>query len=376
MVVKWIHQLFFQMAKPWQIEKGMAALLMFDPSLAQKGPTPLVRSWRALKGMKILIPSTSKCPRAYCLWCGICVRLVRKGQWRMAVAILIGLPCLFRIKELLSVRCGDFLPPSSHGIRSWSISLHPSSRDGVSKTGLQDENIPIATPLGTWLNPVIELLARRPPRRVLASNALCRVPSRAQSSDARAGHTRGTVQRDTALGSLNRGSEKEPHVARGRQAGALEDDRLPKEVRKKRRAQQKHSAPYGTAAKILYRSGARHSECHPARASLRRPATFTSGYGCFERPEALRCSGQHGRCSFSQKGHLNLDGGSRTRLAQKYPIQLCKAIAGVLHAAVVCRKRRGQMWDVLSGAGTDWACHQWRWIRVYVLLMILVRCNS
>ena len=51
----------------------------------------------------------------------------------------------------------DLLEPSQHGSRRWCVSLHSSNRTAVSKIGVQDENL-VATPLGSWLAPLLKKL--------------------------------------------------------------------------------------------------------------------------------------------------------------------------------------------------------------------------
>ena len=70
------------------------------------------------------------------------------------------------------------------------------------------------------------------------------------------------------------------------------------------------------------------------------------------RDNCNECSGKHGWCGFrpSHK-HLALDGGTRTRKAQKYTPNLCQAIACELCFAVPHRPQSQYVLDVFAGTG-------------------------
>ena len=161
MMVTFMNESFLKGLRPWVGEKAMAALLLFAPSLVTGKSVTMPRCLRVLKGWRKLSPSSSKQARPYAVWCALCVRLVHFGLWKMAVAIMIQLVLYLRVAELYSVRCGDLLRPSVQGLRCWALSLHPATREKLSKTGLKDENVTFATRLSIPLQRVLVYLAEQ-----------------------------------------------------------------------------------------------------------------------------------------------------------------------------------------------------------------------
>ena len=166
LMCRFMNQHFLVGRKPWKGEKAMASLLCFQPAVARHS-SELVRSWRALKGWKKLSPSFSRHPRVWAIWCGIAVRLIRHGKWRLAVTTLVAVAAYLRVKERMRIRCGDFLPPTSQGANHWCLSLHPQGREEVSKTGLMDENVTFSTPLGLWMAPLFQHFHQLPKEQML-----------------------------------------------------------------------------------------------------------------------------------------------------------------------------------------------------------------
>jgi hypothetical protein len=161
MMVTFMNESFLKGLRPWVGEKAMAALLLFAPALVAGKSVTMPRCLRVLKGWRKLSPSSSKQARPYAVWCALCVRLVHFGLWKVAVAIMIQLVLYLRVAELYSVRCGDLLRPSVQGLRCWALSLHPATREKLSKTGLKDENVTFATRLSIPLQGVLVHLAKQ-----------------------------------------------------------------------------------------------------------------------------------------------------------------------------------------------------------------------
>ena len=166
LMCRFMNQHFLVGRKPWKGEKAMASLLCFQPAVARHS-SELVRSWRALKGWKKLSPSFSRHPKVGAIWCGIAVRLIRHGKWRLAVTTLVAVAAYLQIKGRMRIRCGDFLPPTSQGANHWCLSLHPQGREEVSKTGLMDENVTFSTPLGLWMAPLFQHFHQLPKEQML-----------------------------------------------------------------------------------------------------------------------------------------------------------------------------------------------------------------
>ena len=163
---RFMNQHFLVGRKPWKGEKAMASLLCFQPTIARHS-SEMVRSWRALRGWKKLSPGCSRHPRVWAIWCGIAVRLIRNGKWRLAVTTLVAVAAYLRVKERMRIRCGDFLAPTLQGANRWCLSLHPQERQEVSKTGLMDVNVTFNTPLGLRMAPLFSHFSKLPKEQML-----------------------------------------------------------------------------------------------------------------------------------------------------------------------------------------------------------------
>ena len=86
--------------------------------------------------------------------------LVRQGQVKMAIAVLIAVDCYLRPSELLGITIGSLVPPSPESGTSWSLLLHPSSRGARSKVGESDETLLLNSRRLTFLRPALEILGR------------------------------------------------------------------------------------------------------------------------------------------------------------------------------------------------------------------------
>ena len=86
--------------------------------------------------------------------------LVRQGQVKMAIAVLIAMDCYLRPSELLSITSGSLVPPSPESGNSWALLLHPSSKGALSKVGESDETLLLNSRRLTFLRPALEILGR------------------------------------------------------------------------------------------------------------------------------------------------------------------------------------------------------------------------
>ena len=115
----------------------------------------MTRAWTALKGWRKLRPGGSKRPHPRVVWAVVCVQLMRRGSWRMAAAAGAALLLYLRMRELMTVRLRDFLPPTTQGKNAWCLQLHLREWGDISKTGKMDENLPLDTKNGDILTPVL-----------------------------------------------------------------------------------------------------------------------------------------------------------------------------------------------------------------------------
>jgi integrase len=165
--VKWMNAMFAKGCKPWKGEKALAALAAFSPAYSKDGLKQLPRAVRCLKGWRKLCPGKSKRPFSFAVWAAVATTLARQGHVMVAVGILVMVCGYLRVKELLSLTVGQFQRPSGQGLRSWAVMLFPSSGSLTSKTGQQDDSVPLDSPLITFLAVVFELFRKMPPGRKL-----------------------------------------------------------------------------------------------------------------------------------------------------------------------------------------------------------------
>jgi hypothetical protein len=157
--VIWMNRTFAAGLKAWAGEKALAALMLFAPEAIQPG---IPRSVRALRGWRKMSPGFSKRPRNWAIWCGLATKMIRQGHWRKGVGTLLAVVLYLRMKELVGLKCGNFLGPTEQGVRYHCIRLHPLEEGMASKTGKLDENLDLSSPLALQLVPAVKTLMRRP----------------------------------------------------------------------------------------------------------------------------------------------------------------------------------------------------------------------
>ena len=87
------------------------------------------------------------------------VEAVRSGQVLFAVSLVMSVLGYIRPSALLSIRRRQIVAPGG-GQRHWTVLLHPSDQQEISKTGTSDDSIVMDTPGFAWLNVILEKLVR------------------------------------------------------------------------------------------------------------------------------------------------------------------------------------------------------------------------
>ena len=116
----------------------MAAVLDCHPECGRK--TALLRSKRSLQGWHRWDPQQTRPPLPFPLVALLLQTMLEKKQIFEAVSVMVMFVAYLRPWELQGISRMDLVPPN-RACRHYSINLHPSSRDEVSKVGLTDESI-------------------------------------------------------------------------------------------------------------------------------------------------------------------------------------------------------------------------------------------
>ena len=78
-----------------------------------------------------------------CIVWRVCLRDLSMGIW-----LLVALSSYCRPGEMMNLRRGDVMPPSTAGNRCWTMIICPSERPDRTKTGSSDDSIALDSP---WL---------------------------------------------------------------------------------------------------------------------------------------------------------------------------------------------------------------------------------
>jgi hypothetical protein len=160
-LASWINAQFFLGVRPWRGQKAIAALQSLFPEFGKHGHKALPRAMRCMRGWTRLMPGQSKSPWPWPVWFSLAGHAASGGNLRMGMAILIAVAGYLRVTELLNLTVGQLMKPSSLGVSSWSLFLHPIEKQVVSKTGQSDEAVVLDAPEVAFLIPLLEELKKR-----------------------------------------------------------------------------------------------------------------------------------------------------------------------------------------------------------------------
>ena len=140
-LLRYLHALFLKGHSSSKIDKFLAAFLFAHPEFGLSGSRHAGRFFRAVKGYRKRCPAGSRKPRTFMEVCCLANDLVRKGQFMMAVFLLISFGCYFRPHECMSLRVQDLVPPLGSVTGMWMIVMNPSEDGLESKVGIADESL-------------------------------------------------------------------------------------------------------------------------------------------------------------------------------------------------------------------------------------------
>jgi integrase len=157
MLADYMDVCFLDKRTPHEGEKTMAAVEY--KHLAYKGK--LMRSKRAMKGWKKVMPSQSRLPLPKAVAYGIAMQLAAKGQREMALKVVTDFILYLRPGEGASLtgRC-VVAPVRSAGVQFKWVTVVVRDFEGLrpDKVGVFDNSIPVDRPADAWIG---ELLLKK-----------------------------------------------------------------------------------------------------------------------------------------------------------------------------------------------------------------------
>ena len=99
----------------------MAGFIHTWPEYNKFGAKNIARSWRCLKGFRLLCPSRSRRPWPLLIWSAIIFEFARRNLLPMGIMILLGLSSYARPGELLGLRRRDLIEPLLGTTSYWAL---------------------------------------------------------------------------------------------------------------------------------------------------------------------------------------------------------------------------------------------------------------
>jgi hypothetical protein len=135
--------------------KLWAAVADAFPDFGQKDKLPRTR--RALQGWHKVDPQRTRPPIPWQLVAAISMKMLARQRVHSSLAVLTMFAAYLRPSECLSLQKSDLMKPMP-GHKHYSLHLHPSARQEVSKVGLSDESILLDSVTLPWLGLALDRL--------------------------------------------------------------------------------------------------------------------------------------------------------------------------------------------------------------------------
>ena len=153
-IAQYLNSLFWKGEQPHKGEKFLAAWLHRYPDFGRIGSRKLPRSW---------FPC-----RCVCVWAAVAVEMVKMGQARMALFVLLSVSTYARPSELLRCVTRCLVRPTASALDEWAVLLAPTELPTPTKTGEFDLSVPLDSPyLKPWITVLLEALKSRHPNSPL-----------------------------------------------------------------------------------------------------------------------------------------------------------------------------------------------------------------
>ena len=135
--------------------KLWAAVADAFPDFGQKDKLPRTR--RALQGWHKVDPQRTRPPIPWQLVAAISMKMLARQRVHSSLAVLTMFSAYLRPSECLFLQKSDLMKPMP-GHKHYSLHLHPSARQEVSKVGLSDESILLDSVTLPWLGLALDRL--------------------------------------------------------------------------------------------------------------------------------------------------------------------------------------------------------------------------
>jgi len=155
-IAQYLNSLFWKGEQPHKGEKFLTAWLHRYPDFGRIGSRKLPRSW---------FPCRCVC---VCVWAAVAVEMVKMGQARMALFVLLSVSTYARPSELLRCVTRCLVRPTASALDEWAVLLAPTELATPTKTGEFDLSVPLDSPyLKPWITVLLEALKSRHPNSPL-----------------------------------------------------------------------------------------------------------------------------------------------------------------------------------------------------------------
>ena len=141
--------------------KTMAAVLHLVPTLGSTLRLAFPAASRAALGWEKLCPPSRRRPPPLLAILAVVGVGLSEGRVAMCLALLLGMSCYLRPRELTGLLTSQLIPPQAYGGRhfsQWAILLHPRALGQPSKTGAFDESLPLDSTWLQWMEPFLLML--------------------------------------------------------------------------------------------------------------------------------------------------------------------------------------------------------------------------
>ena len=163
-LVRFFERDFFLGEQAHRGAKVLAALMHAEPRFGRRGDRRVPRAWRALKGWRRLAPGRSRRPEPLCFWAGMANEMVKKGESRMALFLLLSVSTYLRPSSMLALGPDSFLAPGGpQGF--WSLLAHPAERGVPDKIGEFDHSMLLDSAWLQFISPLLRSLAAQTGQR-------------------------------------------------------------------------------------------------------------------------------------------------------------------------------------------------------------------
>ena len=167
-LVSFLNSLYMRGQQAHYANVVMAGFIHTWPEYNKFGAKKIPRSWRCLKGFRLLCPSRSRRTWPFLIWSAIIFEFARRSKLPMGIMILLGLSSYARPGELLGLRRRDLIEPLLGTTDHWCLLIRPEEVGVRTKTGDFDDSVVMDTEwTSAVMTPVLETLSKGDPSELV-----------------------------------------------------------------------------------------------------------------------------------------------------------------------------------------------------------------